>query len=285
MKKLFPLISILAILSVWLIGNTYAITLVNENFDGRTFSSAINVITNDNYCTGVGCTYGTISNNTTGYSLQGSHDVSSYNLTIYTAEDPIVYMNAGLYIRYYVYFPSSYQFVAECGSSYNNHKILKFAGSVGGTPDIEIHWADAVGGLAGNANQMGKVKIQYTKEDNSTFGLNWYNIPSGHWVEKDKWNKIEIYLKNPASGSSNSTIHLSVNGATVFNLTNIPVNKGSYSGTKQIVSVRSPSSSCMPSSGHGTWYSDDLKIVYGEGDLTGSDVAAPSPPTGLKIVN
>jgi hypothetical protein len=41
----------------------------------------------------------------------------------------------------------------------------------------------------------------------------------------------------------------------------------------------------MPPSGHGTWYLDDLKIVYGEGDLIGldgtGDPTPPSTPTNL----
>lgn len=288
MKKLVPISMLLVIFSLWLIGKVDAVTLVNENFDSRTFSSAINVMTTyPSYCTGTGCAYGTISHNSNGYSLQGSHDVSGYNMIVAFSQDPITYFNAGCYIRYWVYFPSSYQFAAECGSSYNNQKIMKFAGS-SGDPDIEIIFADCQGLLAGSTSEIGIVKLQYTTESNGTFGLEGYNIASGHFIKKDQWNKIEAYIYIPSSGSRNSTIRLTVNDSTAFNLTNQPINKGSYSGTKQLVSVRmTGGGSCMPSSGHGTWYLDDLKIVYGEGDLTGKDGTSkpPSPPTGLKIVN
>jgi hypothetical protein len=191
-----------------------------------------------------------------------------------TAADPWDYMQTGFYYRYYLYFPTSYWFAPECAgyANYQNQKLFKFAG-VG---DLE-------GGLIYDAGTgaVTSVYMQFSKEDGNTDSGRWYPIPSGHYMFKNQWNKIEMYIKIPPTGSYNSTIHLAINGGDTILLTNETVYKGSYSSARQMQSVRvtgGPPYAPMPPSGHGTWYLDDLKIVYGEGDLVGSDGTGDTTP-------
>jgi hypothetical protein len=258
-------------------------TLISTTFDDRTFDTkAIQVYSGSNYCIGASCPWSTTERyGETGYSLVGDHAQSGYSVLLATTNDPSIYMNQGVYIRYYVYYPSSYQFPAECGSSYSNLKLFKFAGS---SSDIELIWFY-------NAGPVDQYQYLALQADPGHAALQGYRIanPSSYLV-KDKWNKIEIYLKVVGA---NSQIKVQINDSVCVNVSGANITASPYDSAKQMASIRATGGgSCMPSSGHGTWYIDQLTVVYNtdsaildnEPPEPGSSNIAPLPPKAVRIV-
>lgn len=249
-----------------LCGTAHATTIVDETFDDQAYVSPLTFYNSCDPYEGynVGITYSSsIARGGTGYSLIGSHiggDISGHLTNIEN------YYNGGIYIRYYVYYPSSYSWPGETGV-FDNVKMAKFAGDIGW--DIELIYK--------NTSASGPTLLQLYWNTQSTGSTVGYYASLGSNLEPDAWHKIEIYVSIPDSG--NSTIHVTVDDYNVFYSTNADIRRSDsdYTGTRQFISIRA---SNEPPSGQGTFYIDDIYIVAGEGDLTGGATPTPTPTPG-----
>lgn len=237
------------LLLVWA-GAAQATVAVNETFDGQSATAPLSI-----YWDGITPTWGT-GRSGTGYSVQGDHAQGDVVLQY---EDLPTTLDDGVYVRYWVMYASTYHWPGQ-DSVFDNVKMLKFAGTTGW--DMEFIYKDS--GAGGPTTlQLYWFRESTGLSDGGT-GNGVAALPS---FANNVWHKIEVYVHVPAAG--NSTVNCTVDGTQVWGSTNADVRRAAadYTGTRQIASIRASNS---PAAGEGTHYYDDVCIVTGEGDLTGS---------------
>jgi hypothetical protein len=113
------------------------------------------------------------------------------------------------------------------------------------------------------AGEPKRLQLVWIKNDGSiTIGTGAGSIAIGSPMHKAERHKIEIYLKIAAT----SKVHVQINGVDVYKSANADINVplSAYSGTQQFMSIRATN---YPPYGQWFCYSDNITIVYDEGNL------------------
>ena len=261
MNKVISIICILT--SLFLADAVKAATIVDENFNNRSYPSAIKFYGPSGYDKNI--QYGT-GRGGSGYAIERNDAVSSAPIgfgTVMVWPGFSAALRKGVYIRYWEKFASNY----DMSDSFWNNKILKVTG-----PDIE--W------ILNKDNGSSWTNIRgQAYGSNGVFS--WHNNLATPMTRGD-WHKIEIYIRVPSSGTCIQ--HLTIDDKQVWYVTT-SLRRSISANTEQPWSVKASNSG---SANPGKRWLDDLKIVTGEGDLTGSGggsppiIEKPEPPKDEK---
>lgn len=245
--------------------SSMAATLVSENFDSHSYTSALQYYTSTGGYDPSVKVYDTANaHGGSGYCLKFDHatksDGSLGPMGSFSAFP--TYATSGIYFRYWIKYDSAYLWPKEESSSnLDNVKIFKFAGSVAAHEDIESSYQGSADGSPSSA------LIYWLKNDGSTSPS--YYPSFGTQLTKNVWHKVEIYIQFP------NKIHVQLDDNDVLNKTdaNFQLPASGYTGTTQFMAIRA---SNYPPAGHGYFYTDDVSVVAGEGDLCNNEPPTPS---------
>jgi len=259
MTRRFYILFALLLISV----NVEAATLISENFNDQAYTSPLTLYNGiaGGYDTSI--TYSSsVRHGSTGYSVHVDHAQGDIMAILSGAQN---YHSSGVYYRYWVYYPSTYQWCVEAGGTQGNVKLLKMAGDPGWDLEviykesgaeptqIQTFWNTSGGGVVSHYNSI-------------------TNDYGGHnYLTSSIWHKVEIYMQIP------NAIHVSIDDQTVYNNTNADIRTPAsvWTGTQQFISIRALGGCVDPPSGHGDWYFDDITVVSGEGDLSSNEPSEP----------
>jgi hypothetical protein len=176
------------------------------------------------------------------------------------------YLSNGVYIRYWVHYPSTYEFPGDRGD-FENLKMFKIAGSTEG--DVEFIYKDTGSGGPGT------LQLYWFTESTKKLTSTYQSLQQT--MSKGKWHKIEIYIKV----ASQSVIEVQVNDKKVYKNTNadILLPASMYTGTRQFISVKATNAG-TPSSGKGYWNVDNVTIIHNQGNLCDNEPKEPSGSSG-----
>lgn len=263
MKKSKILISM--IFSLIFTASAFCQTLVSENFDDRAYTPPLSLVYD--FVNPVPYS-NTIRHGGSGYSVQFDHTIGGMHCHA-DLDNLTSVISDGVYFRYYVYYPDSYRFPGEEGL-FENLKLLKFA-SGGGLTDYDIEF------IYKNSNDGGPSSLQlfWINQNGELGGTKVGAVSLNQTLNKNQWHKIEIYMQI----ASPSIVRVQINDINVYSNTNADIRlpASAYSGSRQFSSVRASNST--PSSGHGTWYIDDITVVHNEGDLCDNEPPEPGTAT------
>lgn len=252
-------------------GTAGATTLVHTNLDNKTLTSPLTYYNvtgyNQNLVYDSANAYGGA-----GSALKFDHAKGGYaGLGVLSGFEK--YAGGGVYIRYWMKYDSNYKFPGELGD-FENLKLFKLAGAVGW--DIEFIYKSSSSGAPS------KLQLVWNKSDGSfTGGTGTGDTTLGTTLAKGSWHKIEIYIKI----ATPSVVHVQVDDHDVWNQTDADIRlpASAYTGTQQFMSIRASGS--VPPAGYGYYFTDNVTIVAGEGDLSNREPAEPSgsvsPPPAL----
>jgi hypothetical protein len=232
--------------------------LVNANFNDQSYSSPLNIYTTSGYNTNVGYTAAP-ANGGLGYSIVRTDYTQS---TLATLTSLASHLGVGLYFRYYVYFPGSYDFPGErVPFDFENLKVFKIAGA-GAVQDVEIIYK------ATSSGTITRLQLYWYTNSGPIGGTGTGDVLLPTALVKDSWHKIEIYIRIPETTATASVIHVHIDDEHVYENSNadMVVPGSTYTGTSQFISTDASDS---PEAGHGTWYFDDIYISESDSDLMG----------------
>ena len=251
MKKLIPIIFIFFLSCL----SAFGTTIVDEDFDSQSYPAAIKFYGPSGYDTNI--QYGT-GRGGTGYAVERDDAIAASPIgygTVMVYAGASAALRDGLYIRYWEKYVSNY----NLARTWWNNKFLKITG-----PDLEI--------IFNTDNNTRWLTVRYQYNNGST-NVAVYPSQDTNYTLGD-WHKVEFYLHVPASGTV--TFKMTVDDVTIFDDHPASVRRTISGNTEQPWSV---AASNPGANDPGLRWLDDLKIVVGEGDLTGEGGGDTTAPT------